>query len=103
MNFKRFLSGLASIQEKATKLKEKKKEISLSASCASPKLINLFNQIYMTAVIFMILVVGFYFIPTIVAYSNKKKNASAIMLLNLLLGWSIFGWIVALIWATTKD
>jgi uncharacterized membrane protein YqaE (UPF0057 family) len=44
-----------------------------------------------------------YFIPTGVAVSNKKTNSMAIFALNLLLGWTVLGWIVALIWALTKD
>jgi len=43
----------------------------------------------------------FYFLPAIVG--RQKKNAQAILLLNLLLGWTLVGWIVALIWAATKD
>lgn len=45
----------------------------------------------------------FYFIPTLIARDNKKSNKDAIFALNLFLGWSFIGWIVALIWATTKD
>jgi hypothetical protein len=43
----------------------------------------------------------FYFLPSIVG--RKKKNALAIFLLNLLLGWSLIGWVVALVWASTKE
>lgn len=42
-----------------------------------------------------------YFIPSIIAYN--KKNATAIIALNLLLGWSFIGWVVALVWALKKD
>jgi hypothetical protein len=42
-----------------------------------------------------------YFLPSIVGH--KKKNASAIFLLNLLLGWSLIGWVVAFVWASTKE
>ena len=42
-----------------------------------------------------------YFIPAIVG--RKKVNATAISLLNLLLGWTLIGWVFALVWATTKD
>lgn len=45
----------------------------------------------------IILAIAIYFIPTIAGW--KTKNASAIFLLNLLLGWTIIGWIGALIWA----
>jgi ABC-type transport system involved in cytochrome c biogenesis permease component len=44
-----------------------------------------------------------YFMPTIIALLSKKKNTLAILTLNLLLGWTILGWIVALVWAVTKD
>ena len=44
-----------------------------------------------------------YFIPTIVAYSNKKQNTGAICALNLLLGWTFVGWVVALVWALTHE
>ncbi|WP_277226774.1 superinfection immunity protein [Hymenobacter sp. YC55] len=42
-----------------------------------------------------------YFIPAIVA--KGKRNATSILVLNLLLGWTILGWIAALIWALSND
>lgn len=42
-----------------------------------------------------------YFTPTIVGFG--KRNARAIFWLNLLLGWTFVGWVVALVWAYTKD
>lgn len=50
-----------------------------------------------------IIILVIYFIPAITGYMAKKKNKQAILVLNLLLGWSIIGWIIALVWATTKD
>lgn len=38
-----------------------------------------------------------YFIPSIIAY--RKVNFSGILILNIFLGWTILGWIGALIWA----
>ena len=43
-----------------------------------------------------------YFIPTYIAYRYEHKNAKAIFVLNLLLGWTWIGWVVALIWALLK-
>jgi Superinfection immunity protein len=55
-------------------------------------------------VVFGILVLLFlYLIPTIVAESRKKSNANAIFVLNLFLGWTIIGWVGALVWAMTVD
>jgi hypothetical protein len=44
-----------------------------------------------------------YFVPAITAYEKKKKDKGAILALNILLGWTILGWIIALIWALKKD
>ena len=44
-----------------------------------------------------------YFIPAIVAESRKHRNKSAILILNLLLGWTFLGWVIALVWAFTDN
>lgn len=53
-------------------------------------------------VIFFIFV-AFYFLPTIIAAFKRKKNSTAIGVLNFFLGWTAIGWLVALIWALTND
>lgn len=50
-----------------------------------------------------IFAIAAYFTPSIVAAVNEKKNGLSIFLLNLFLGWTVFGWIIALVWATKKD
>jgi hypothetical protein len=47
-------------------------------------------------------VLGLYFIPALVAEVRKHHNSMAIGLLNFLLGWTVLGWIAALIWASTE-
>lgn len=42
-----------------------------------------------------------YFLPTMIGF--RKGNAGAIFALNLLLGWTILGWVGALVWALTKE
>ena len=42
-----------------------------------------------------------YFIPTMIASHRQHHQYSAIFLLNLLLGWSGLGWIIALVWSAT--
>ena len=44
-----------------------------------------------------------YFIPSFIAASAKKRNAGAIFALNLLAGWTVIGWFIALTWALTHD
>jgi Superinfection immunity protein len=38
-----------------------------------------------------------YFLPTIIG--RYKHDATGIFLLNLFLGWTVIGWLIALIWA----
>ncbi len=42
-----------------------------------------------------------YFLPAIVG--RHKRNARAILLLNLLAGWTFVGWVVAMVWACTVN
>jgi len=51
----------------------------------------------------VVAVICFYFVPTWVAMSRKHKNIGAIFTLNLLLGLTFIGWVVALIWALKND
>jgi hypothetical protein len=44
-----------------------------------------------------------YFLPSIIALARSKRDILAIFLLNLFLGWSVIGWIVALVWAVKTD
>jgi hypothetical protein len=51
----------------------------------------------------ILLMLVLYFTPTLVASGRKKGNKEAIFILNIFLGWTFIGWLVALIWALTKD
>jgi cation transport ATPase len=42
-----------------------------------------------------------YFVPSIVG--RHKANALAIFVFNFFLGWTFLGWVLALVWACTKD
>lgn len=42
-----------------------------------------------------------YFLPWAIAATRGKSNQAAIGLINLLLGWTLIGWIVALVMACT--
>ena len=39
-----------------------------------------------------------YFLPSLIAFSNSHRNKLPIFLLNLFLGWTLVGWVGALIW-----
>jgi len=57
----------------------------------------------MDAALSVVFLTALYFTPTIVAAIRHKRNLVAILVLNLFLGWTFIGWIVALIWALTVD
>jgi len=42
-----------------------------------------------------------YLLPSALAMKRRHHNASAIALLNVFLGWTIIGWLAALVWAAT--
>ena len=48
-------------------------------------------------------IVVMYFIPAIVAHEKYHKNAGAIIVLNLFLGWTFIGWVLSLVWAFTDN
>ena len=45
----------------------------------------------------------FYFLPFAVAFNRKRANTGAIFALNLFLGWSLIGWVLALVWALKEE
>jgi ABC-type sugar transport system permease subunit len=45
----------------------------------------------------------FYFLPFAIAFNRKRVNSGAIFALNLFLGWSLIGWVVALVWALKEE
>ena len=49
--------------------------------------------------VYLLIIVGVYFLPTLISYDRKHDSRAGIMALNLLLGWSLIGWIIAFIWA----
>lgn len=57
---------------------------------------NIYGYILLTI---GVLLVTLHFLPTIVARHRKHKNIKAIFVLNLFLGWTLLGWVAALVWA----
>ena len=54
-------------------------------------------------IVVFLLLLTLYFTPTIVALVRHHRNALAIFLLNFFLGGTFIGWVVALVWAATRD
>jgi len=49
------------------------------------------------------LAIMLYLLPTYIASKRKHRNILAILLLNLLLGWTLIGWAGALIWSVYEE
>ena len=56
--------------------------------------------------VFLILVVPFlfalYFLPVVIAIARRHPNTLGIVLLDLFLGWTLLGWIGALVWSLVR-
>lgn len=44
-----------------------------------------------------------YFLPAIIAKDRRHHNYVAILILNIFLGWTFLGWVIALVWANTNN
>ena len=47
----------------------------------------------------ILLLIVFYFVPAVIAKQRDANNFGVIFGINLLFGWTVLGWIAALIWA----
>jgi hypothetical protein len=55
------------------------------------------------AVIGLVFVLPLYFMPTLIAAIRQHCSLLAIFVLNLLLGWTVISWLIALVWACTGN
>ncbi len=44
-----------------------------------------------------------YLLPSALALARQHRNRGAVVALNVLAGWTIIGWVIALVWAVYKD
>lgn len=54
---------------------------------------------YIVPTLIISAIVGFYFLPSIIATGRKIESADSLVLVNLLFGWTLIGWIACLLWA----
>lgn len=64
------------------------------ADTSDPTAANWFFFLLFVGIMFWI-----YFLPTYIARKRHHNNTAAIFILNLFLGWSLVGWVIALVWA----
>ena len=48
---------------------------------------------------FLLILFAMYWLPTIVAISRHTHSALGVAMVNFFTGWTVVGWIVALVWA----
>jgi hypothetical protein len=60
---------------------------------------------HLLALFFPVFGFGFvlYFLPAIIAFARSKRDAVSILVLNIFLGWTLIGWVIALVWALKED
>ena len=52
---------------------------------------------------FIICIFGFYFLPAVVAVLRGMDKTAGVVVLNIFLGWTLIGWVVALCWAISGE
>jgi hypothetical protein len=51
------------------------------------------------SIFLLFIALGIYFFPSFEAFRREHRSASAILVLNIFLGWTFVGWVAALVWA----
>ena len=51
----------------------------------------------------LILIAVFYFLPAVIGAWRDVKNLGMIFLINFVFGWTVLGWLAALIWAVVEQ
>lgn len=49
----------------------------------------------------LFILLALYFLPSVIAFSRDHHDKFGIFALDLLLGWTVLGWIAALVWSLT--
>lgn len=49
-----------------------------------------------------ILILFLYFLPAFLAFSRNHRNRWVILIVNIVFGVTILGWLIALVWAMNK-
>ena len=57
------------------------------------------KAIKLVIALFIVIITLGYFLPVMIAWTNDRRNTSAIFALNFFLGWTLIGWVVALVWS----
>ena len=48
-------------------------------------------------------VVTIYVLPMLLASERRHKHVNAIVVCNILTGWTFFGWVISFVWALAEE
>ena len=54
-------------------------------------------------VIMLMLIAILYMLPTLIAHARDIPQRQTITILNIVLGWTLIGWLVAFFWAMSAE
>lgn len=57
----------------------------------------------LTGLIVLGVLAAVYFLPTLVAAGRNHRQNAPILALNFFLGWTLVGWVGALVWALVEE
>jgi CHASE2 domain-containing sensor protein len=57
---------------------------------------------FIAFIFWTVILAALYLLPTYIAYRRNHDNRVPIMVINLLFGWSLIGWVAALAWSLTN-
>ena len=60
------------------------------------------DMVFAKSVLIVFVCLVLYLLPSLVARHRKHKNGIPILLINICLGWSVIGWLIALIWSASS-
>lgn len=49
--------------------------------------------------LFVLIAAAVYLLPTVVALARGHRNRASIMVVNIMLGWTLLGWVISMTWA----
>lgn len=55
------------------------------------------------AVLMLLAVIVLYLLPLLVAWRRRHRSLAAIGFVNIVLGWTLLGWLWAMIWSLTGN
>ncbi len=62
---------------------------------------GMFGWFMSLGLLFMILIGGLYFLPAVIGFVRDHHSKWAILAVNVFFGWTMIGWLIALIWSLT--